>query len=117
VASLLSDAWRQARGNILGLAVILLAVLAPLEILVHVVDRRRGADSWESWTVTGALTGALALLISLSVLRLAGRAWPAAVSTTLRRSPAILATTAIVCVGLVLGFLLLVVPGVLLAAW
>ncbi len=92
-------------------------MLLPLEILVRAVEDRRGADSWEGWAAIGVVTLALALSIALGVLRVTGSSWPGAVSTMLRRLPAILALTAVVCTGIFVGLVLLIVPGILLATW
>lgn len=113
---LLGEGWRLIRPHALPLSLLGLAVFVPLEVLLAWIDESRGADSWESWVLLLPILWATMLFIGLGVVMV--QAGPRAASAVRELSPlTLLALGIALCLGTVVGFALLIVPGILLLAW
>jgi hypothetical protein len=113
------------RRNGLGLTAVSIAVFVPVDLAAALVDRTLG---WGDSSAVQLLAVALIVTIgatlaygaAISLAHAGSRSTPSlaqALLHALRRLPTLLLLTLLSCLGIVLGLLLLVIPGLVLATW
>jgi hypothetical protein len=129
LATTFSEAWDILRRNVFALLVIGALVFLPLDLLTALIDDERGWGdaSWTRgalFTVVWALGGSFAYAAAIAAIAVEpegateeARTPFAALRDAARRWPTVLALTVAASIGVFVGLVLLVVPGVVLITW
>jgi len=124
-----SEAWDILRRNVFALVVIGGLVFVPLDLLTALIDDERGWGdfAWGNvalYTIVWALGASLAYAAAITAIAVEpegateeARTPFAALRDAARRWPTVLAVTVAASIGVLLGVVLLVVPGIVLATW
>lgn len=124
-----SEAWDILRRNVFALLVIGGLVFVPLDLLTALIDDTRGWGdvSWADvalFTVVWAIGAPLAYAAAIDAIAVEpegaaeeARTPFAALRNAARRWPTVLAITVVALIGVLVGTVLLVVPGIILFTW